>query len=139
MKLIRLALSGLLLASTIPLHAQVVASPSAPAVKPEVSCPCDSSQFKPLNDKARSVAEYWSARRKYSVARTISTTAVLFALLSNDGGLINEAENSLSKSFAELHAARTKAVRLAGIKVINNDDSAVEILLEKGVDYTLTP
>jgi hypothetical protein len=139
MKITALSLAFLLSASSFPLHAQVVASPpgtpSAP-VKPEPSCPCDHGNFKPLNDKARAVAEYWTARRNYNVAGTIGATAALFALLARDGGLLNEAQNSLAKAGRELDAARAKALSLDGIKVTDGDDKTVEIKLKKGVDYT---
>lgn len=139
MKIIALALAVLMSASALPLHAQVVAAPpgtpSAP-VKPEPSCPCDHGNFKPLNDKARAVADYWTARRNYKVAGTIAGTAALFALLARDGGLLNEAQNSLSKASRELDAARSKALSLDGIKVTDGDDKTVELKLKKGVDYT---
>lgn len=142
MNIIRLALVCLLGISVLPVHAQVIAQSAGTTVapvKPEPECPCDSSNFKPLNDKARAAAEYWDARRKYGVAKTISTTAALFAILARDGGLMNEAQNSLSKASSDLHAARTKAVSLEAIKVSGDDDKTVEILIKKGVDYTLTP
>jgi hypothetical protein len=140
MKITALALVILLAASTIPLQAQVVApapSPSAAPVKPEPTCPCDNANFKPLNEKARAVAEYWDARRQYKIASSISVTAALFALMARDGGLMNEAQNSLSNADSKLHAARSKAVSLEGIKLTDGDDKTVEIKLKKGVDYTL--
>ncbi len=140
MKITALSLAFLLSASALPLHAQVVAAPtgtpSAPA-KPEPSCPCESANFKPLNDKARAVAEYWAARRSYNIAGNIAGTAALFALLTHDGGLMNEAQNSLSKAGRELDAARSKALSLDGIKMTDGDDKTVELKLKKGVDYTL--
>ena len=122
------------------LQAQVVASPSGTTVVPAVpkaTCPCDNPNFKPLTEKARAVQAYWEARRDYNVASTIAGTAALFALFTRSGGLMNEAQNTLSNAENKLFTARTKAESLKGIKLTDGDDKTVQIKLEKGVDYTL--
>lgn len=126
---ILLLLAAMLLAPAV--RAQVAAAPE----KPKASCPCDNSSFKPLTDKARAVEAYWDARREYKVAKTIAETAALIAIFSRNGGLMNEAQNSLSTAESKLWAARRKAAELGGIK--GEDDQTVEIKLQKGVDYTL--
>jgi hypothetical protein len=142
MKKISLALAVLMLASSLPLRAQVVAgSRAATVAEPvkEATCPCDQSNFKPLTDKARAVAEYWDARRRYKSASTVAGAVALFAIIARDGNAMNEAQNTLSAASTELHTARDKAVALDGIKVTDGDDKTVELKLQKGVDYTLTP
>ena len=126
-----------MLASSLPAFAQVAAAPPAAPEKPAVTCPCDQSNFKPLNDKARAVAAYWDARRKYKLSSSIAGTVAIFAILARSGGAMNEAQNSLSNARAELDAARSLAVKLDGIKVTDFDDKTVELKLKKGVDYTL--
>lgn len=128
---ILLLLAALLLAQAV--KAQVAAAPE----KPKASCPCDNSSFKPLTDKARAVEAYWDARREYKVAKTIAETAALIAIFSRNGGLMNEAQNSMSTAESKLYAARMKAAGLKGIVVKGDDDATVEIKLQKGVDYTL--
>jgi len=139
MKTIALALAFLTVASALPLRAQVVAVPQpAPVEKVKPTCPCDSSNFKPLTEKARAVEAYWDARRSYRSARTIAGTAALFAYFSRNGGLMNEAQNTLSDASSKLHSARTKAEQLGALKVTGDDiDGTIEIKLQKGVDYTL--
>lgn len=142
MKTIALAVAFLAAASALPLRAQVVASPTPGTAKPaepvKATCPCDSSNFKPLTDKPRAVEAYWDARRSYRSARTVATTAALFAYFSRNGGLMNEAQNTLSDASSKLHAARTKAEQLGALKVTGDDiDGTIEIKLQKGVDYTL--
>jgi hypothetical protein len=139
MKTIALAAAFMTLASALPLRAQVVAPPQpAPVAKPKPTCPCDSSNFKPLTDKARAVEAYWDARRSYRSARTIAGTAGLFAILSRNAGLMNEAQNTLSDAESKLFAARAKAEQLGALKVTGDDvDGTIEIKLVKGVDYTL--
>lgn len=139
MKTIALAVALLTVASALPLRAQVVAAPQpAPVEKVKPTCPCDSSSFKPLTDKARAVEAYWDARRSYRSARTIAGTAALFAMFSRNGGLMNEAQNTLSDASSKLHVARTKAEILGALKVTGDDiDGTIEIKLQKGVDYTL--
>ena len=142
MKTIALALVVATVFAGVPLHAQVarVAPAEAPTLEKRApTCPCDKDNFKPLNDKARAVAEYWAARRKYNVTSTIAGTAALFGLLAHDVGVLNDAENTLAKASAELSSARTKAINLDGIKVTDGDDKSVEIKLKIGVDYALTP
>lgn len=142
MKYTRLALAGLLLASALPLRAQVVraqAGSSTPVEKPEPRCVCDQSSFKPLTEKAKAVAEYWEARRYYKSASTVAGIAVLFAALDprSSGEALNAAQNTLNDAANKLYPLRMKAEQLGGIKLINGDDKTVEIKLEKGVDYTL--
>ncbi|MCR4294498.1 MAG: hypothetical protein NUW21_03115, partial [Elusimicrobia bacterium] len=139
MKTTALLLAGLMLASAVPLRAQVVAGPAAGTAAPvkKPSCPCDNSGFKPLTDKARAVEAYWDARRKYNVASTIAGTVALFALISQNRQALYEAQESLNAASSELAVARAKALSLKGIKVVDGDDKTVELLLEKGVDYTL--
>ncbi|MBI2387434.1 MAG: hypothetical protein HYV14_15705 [Elusimicrobia bacterium] len=139
MKITALAVALLTAASALPLRAQVNAAPQpAPVEKPKPSCPCDSSNFKPLTDKARAVEAYWDARRSYRSARTIAGTAALFAMFSRNGGLMNEAQNTLSDASSRLFSARAKAEQLGALKVTGDDlDGAIEIKLRKGVDYTL--
>lgn len=139
MKTIALAVAFLTVASALPLRAQVNAAPQpAPVEKVKPTCPCDSSNFKPLTDKARAVEAYWDARRSYRSARTIAGTAGLFAILSRNGGLMNEAQNTLSDASSKLHSARAKAESLGALKVTGDDiDGTIEIKLQKGVDYTL--
>jgi hypothetical protein len=138
MKTTALLLAGLMLASALPLRAQVASGPVVPA-KPKATCVCSSPGFKPLNDKAAAVAEYWAARRKYKTASTMIGTFGFFAILARDVRAINDAQNALGSASAELQAARTKAENLDGIKTTNGDDETVEIKLVKGVDYTTTP
>ncbi len=137
MKTTALLLAGLLL-SALPLRAQEAATPQpAPVERPKPTCPCDSSNFKPLTDKARAVEAYWDARRKYNVASTIAGTVAIFALLSQDRKTLHEAQESLNAASSELAVARAKALSLKGIKVVDGDDKTVELLLVKDVDYTL--
>jgi len=135
MKKTSLALAVLMLASSLPLRAQVTA---APEVVKAPSCPCDSSNFKPLNDKARAVAEYWDARRRYKSTSAVAGAVALFAIIAGNGGAMNEAQAALSEAEHTLHVARAKAVALDGIKVTDGDDKTVEVKLKEGVDYTLT-
>lgn len=138
MKTIALAVALLTVASVLPLRAQVAATPQpAPVEKPKPTCPCDNSNFKPLTDKARAVEAYWDARRKYNVASTLAGTVALFALISQNRQALYEAQESLNAASSELAVARAKALSLKGIKVVDGDDKTVEVLLEKGVDYTL--
>jgi hypothetical protein len=142
MKYTRLALAGLMLASALPLHAQVQraqAGPATPVEKPEPKCVCDQASFKPLTEKARAVAAYWEARREYKSASTVAGIAALYAILAHDGGTMNEAQNTLSNAEQKLYPLRMKAEQLGGIKLTGGDDKTVEIKLEKGVDYTLAP
>ncbi len=145
MKYIHVALAGLLLSSALPLRAQVQAEPSGPsgpvkpAEKPEPKCVCDQSSFKPLTEKAKAVAAYWEARREYNSASTVAGIATLFGVLARDGGALQAAQNTLDNAANKLYPLRMKAEQLGGIKLTNGDDKTVEIKLEKGVDYTLTP
>ena len=140
----RLALAVLLLAASLPLRAQnapptLPPAAGAPVAKPQAACPCDDYKFKPLNDKARAVAEYWVARRKYKSTSGVAGVVGLFAILAHHGGALQEAQNALTNAQSELAAARAKAESLGGIKTTGGDDKTVEIKLKKGVDYTLTP
>lgn len=139
MKITAFAAAALVLACAFPLRAQVAAAPQpAPVEKPKPTCPCDSSNFKPLTEKARAVEAYWDARRSYRSARTIAGTAGLFAILTRNGGLMNEAQNTLSEAESKLFAARAKAEQFGALKVTGDDiDGTIEIKLQKGVDYTI--
>ena len=136
--MIKIALAAVLMASSFPLQAQVVA-PQAPKQAPEATCDCDHYNFKPLTEKAVAVEAYWKARRKYKIAGTLATTMAIFGLMARDGRAVNEAQNGLSNAASELNAARAKAVSLQGIKIDGEDDKTVEILMKKGVDYTIRP
>ncbi len=142
MKYTRLALAALLLSSALPLSAQVQAVPSGPekpVEKPEPKCVCDAYNFKPLTEKAKAVAAYWDARREYKSASTVAGIAALFGVLARDGNALNAAQDTLNKAENKLYPLRMRAEQLGGIKVTNGDDKTVEVKLEKGVDYTLTP
>ncbi len=141
MKMIRLALTGLLLASPLPLLAQSAPAPAdgaAVARKPKPSCPCDRYDFKPLNDKASAVAEFWAARRKYRTAKNVIGAFGLFAMMGRDLRTLQEAQNALNEANGDYHAARMKAESLGGVKVtLDGDEETIEILLVAGVDYEL--
>jgi hypothetical protein len=146
MKTIALLAAAFVAASASPLRAQVravpaapPAVPAAPAQPPKVTCPCDDLNFKPLNDKARAVAEYWAARRKHKSASTVSGLFGLFGMIARDPRVLQEAQNALNEADREITAARMKAESLGGIKVPGGDDKVVQILIKKDVDYTLTP
>lgn len=140
MKIASLALAGLMLASAFPLRAQVAAEPAgkqAPA-KPAPSCPCDSSNFKPLTEKARAVEAYWDARRKTKIAAVVGGTGVLLSLLFRSQQGLQESTEAYDRARSEMFAAKAKAESLGALKVTGDDlDGTIEIKLEKGVDYTL--
>jgi len=138
MNITRLVLAFLLTTASLPLRAQVSASPEA-ASPAKATCPCDDYRFKPLNDKARAVAEYWTARRKYKTTGGVASIFGLFGILARHQGAVQEASNALGEAQGELAVAREKAERLGGIKTTNGDDKTVEVKLIKGVDYTITP
>lgn len=113
-----------------------VVSP-AQVMKSRSTCPCDRDGFKPITPKARAVAEYWRARRKYRTTSTVAGSLAIFGVLAHDQSALREAENAQLEAERELEAARTKATELDGIKVLDPKDKDVEIKLQPGVDYTL--
>lgn len=133
MKIASFAVAALLLACALPLHAQTRRD------APEPVCACASPNFKPLNDKARAVADYWAARRKYKIASNIAAAMALFSVATQDGGAMNNAQNTMSNAMAELAVALSKAMSLGGVKATGADVMAVEIILEKDADYTIAP
>lgn len=136
MRYLSAALAAFLLFSALPSRAQVEANPES---KPEPKCVCSAYNFKPLTEKAKAVAEYWDARREYKSASTVAGLAALFGVLARDGNALNAAQNTLDNAANKLSPLRMKAEQLGGIKLTNGDDKTVEIKLEKGVDYVLTP
>lgn len=146
----RLLLAGLL-AVPLPAAAQVLAlpraaaaapeAPTAPAEKPEPSCVCSRYNYKPLSAKGTAAKEYWDARGKAKISRSVSGIAALFGVLAQSGSALNAAQESYSRAMGDLYTARAAAVAAGAVKVVGEDfeEESIEFLLKKGVDYELTP
>lgn len=121
-----------------PAAAQVV---RAPAEKPEPTCICSRYNYKPLNPKGTTAKEYWDARGKAKISRSVSGITALFGMLAQSGNAINAAQNSYSEAMGELYSARAAAVAAGAVKVVGEDlkEEAIEFTLKAGVDYVLTP
>ncbi|TPW22073.1 MAG: hypothetical protein FD126_47 [Elusimicrobia bacterium] len=146
----RLLLAALL-AVPLPAAAQVLAlpraaapapeAPAAPAEKPEPSCVCSRHDYKPLTAKGTAAKEYWDARGKAKISRSVSGIAALFGMLAQSGSALNAAQETYSRAMGELYTARAAAVAAGAVKVEGEDfeEESIEFLLVKGVDYRLTP
>lgn len=145
----RLLLAALL-AVPLPAAAQVLAlpraaapaapaGPAAPAQKPEPSCVCSRYNYKPLSAKGSAAKEYWDARGKAKVARSVSGLTALFGMLAQSGNALNAAQETYSRAMNELYSARAAAEAAGAVKVVGEDfeEESIEFLLVKGVDYTL--
>lgn len=149
----RLLLAALL-AVPLPAAAQVVAprtaAPSGPVTRPsdgavkisppEHDCVCSRHNYKPLSAKGTSAKEYWDARGKARISRSVSGIAALFGMLAQSGATLNAAQDSYSRAMSELYTARAAAVAAGAVKVVGEDfeEESIEFLLVKGVDYVLT-
>lgn len=112
----------------------------AQVAKVRATCVCDRGDFKPLTEKARAVEEYWHARRKVKVSEVVSGTGLLFGLLARSPEIVGDASRAHEEALSEMRSARAKAERLGALKVTGDElDGTVEIKLERGVDYSLTP
>lgn len=145
----RLLLAALL-AVPLPAAAQVLAlpraaapapeAPPAPAEKPEPSCVCSRYNYKPISTKGTAAKEYWDARGKAKISRSVSGIAALFGMLAQSGATLNAAQDSYSRAMSELYTARAEAVAAGAVTVVGEDfeEESIEFLLVKGVDYVLT-
>jgi len=115
-------------------------STPTPAEKPEPSCVCDRYNYKPLSAKGTAAKEYWDARGKAKIARSVSGLTVLFGMLAQSGNALNAAQETYSRAMNELYSARTKAEAVGAVKIVGEDfeEESIEFLLKKGVDYALT-
>ena len=119
----------------------VPAAPAAPAASPAVApdtCPCADYRFAPKTDKAKAVAAFWVARRRYKVASGFGSALFLFALGTGDSRAL-DVQRSMSLALHELLKARALAVQLEGLKVVGNGgpEASVVVSLKQGVDYDL--
>lgn len=112
-----------------------------PAEKPEPSCVCSRYNYKPLNAKGTAAKEYWDARGKAKISRSVSGITALFGMLAQSHNALNAAQNSYSEAMSELYSARAAAVAAGAVKVVGEDleEEVLEFTLKKGVDYELTP
>jgi hypothetical protein len=106
---------------------------AAPPAEDETCEVCWNGDFKPLNDKARSVKAWEDKRLQLSVATPIAGFAVLGALLAPDqAGAMEDGMASYMKLKRETESLQSQAVSLGGLEIKNG---LVRLKIVKGVDY----
>ena len=149
MKALRLALAALTLvvgspsaravnqvASSAPPPVAAGPAASPPVVQPR--CPCDEYGFKPLDDKARAVADYWSVRRTYHFTTGLTALLTLLGYGGGDARGAYQAKQSYEETQQKYLAARERAVAFDGIRFGADDfKDPVEFRLKLGVDYVI--
>ena len=87
------------------------------------TCPCTDYRFAPKTEKAKAVAAFWQARRKYQVSGSVGAMAMIFTEI-------------VGRPTNEFNDAR--AASLGGLTVRGRDEEApVVVTLKEGVDYEL--
>ncbi len=128
-----------LLLLSIPLQAGAQASTPPEASKPKLSCPCDQAYFKPLTEKGKAAADYWSARRRYKIATGVSGSFLLLGYLFRDLNTMRDADQSFQEAHSALVVARSRAESLGAVIVTDDLDGPIEWKIVEGVDYTTAP
>lgn len=99
------------------------------------TCPCSDGRFQALSPKAKAVAKFWDARRKYRLTANVGGLFLIFS-----GGQIltptmREAVEAARQAENDMLRARDEAVKLGGLKVSGTDnDAPVTVTLVKGKD-----
>jgi hypothetical protein len=130
-----LILAAALIASPLGAFAQVAVVAPVPD-----TCPCSDYHFTPITEKAKAVAAFWDARRKYHFASGLGTMAVLFTAMTHQPTqALVDAQNSFAQAQNELLQTRARASALGGLKVQGDGgaDSPVVVTLKKGADYEM--
>lgn len=132
-------MKNLLLLSALALGAAARAENAAEAPLPN-TCPCSSPRFAAKTEKARAVAEYWSARRSYETVNTVNGLALIFGVMAQSPKMIQDVQNANTGLNAreEYLRARARAEDLGGLRVVSRGGKdLVYVQLEPGVDYEL--
>jgi hypothetical protein len=127
-----LALAAGMLASPLLAAAQVAAAPDV--------CPCSDYRFTPKTEKAKAVAAFWDARRKYKLSATVASMALFITVAARQPNrALSDSEQAMGQAEDDLLQSRGRAVALHGLTVGGDGgpDSPVVVTLVKGVDYAL--